>query len=141
MGIKRSKFDILFSKVVRTRDEWKCTRCKRDFSDNTGGLHCSHIYGRRHHNTRWMLLNAVSHCFSCHQWFGENPIIAGDWVEDYLGTKAVNTLTRIHHMVKKWRPAEKEEMYQHFKAELSRMIQQRHNGITGILNPQEYQDI
>ena len=90
MGIKRDAADIVFSKVVRTRDG-ECLVCgKRDT------LECAHIYGRRAIVTRWDMMNAVTLCHYHHRHFTENPVEFHQWLtgrawrgtHDYLAGKA-----------------------------------------------------
>ncbi len=93
MKIKIDSLDILFSKYIRTRDGWTCRRCHRYCGPETGlRLDCSHIFSRRHKVIRHDPRNALSHCFTCHQWFGGNPIEAAMWARSELGDKVIDEL-------------------------------------------------
>lgn len=81
--MKRDPLDILFSLYIRTRDNWTCQRCFSQKPEKSQGLHCSHIFSRRHKATRWDEQNAKALCFSCHQWYGGNPVESAAWVEDW----------------------------------------------------------
>lgn len=94
--MKRNTTDDLFSKYIRTRDKWTCVKCGTYYPEgHRQGLHCSHIYSRRHRALRWDERNAVAHCFHCHQWFGGNPIESGEWARKHLGDDIVDELIRI----------------------------------------------
>lgn len=81
MKIKISRTDKLFSQYIRQRDKWKCIACGRNFSDNHGGLQCSHYWSRRHNSTRYDPENCDSLCFTCHQRWG------GDYRDEYKAFK------------------------------------------------------
>lgn len=134
MGIKRDKFDKIFSDMVRLRDNWTCQRCKKTYPEGQRkGLHCSHIFSRRHTITRWEPLNAVAHCYSCHQYLGGNPVIFEDWARQYLGDYTLDMLIEKHHRTIKLTKKDKIEIYAHMKSEHARMIREREAGDTGLL--------
>ena len=67
-GIKRTKYDIVFSKYVRARARYCCQRCGRQYADNSAGLHCSHYHGRRIWATRLHPINCLALCYGCHSY-------------------------------------------------------------------------
>jgi hypothetical protein len=70
------KLDVLFSKVVRTRDG-KCLRC-----DKKDTLQCAHIASRRHLAGRWDEHNAITLCYACHiHWAHKEPIEFSEWLK------------------------------------------------------------
>lgn len=71
MKIKRDKADALFSKYIRTRDDWKCQRCTKKFKKGSQGLHCSHFFGRGCETTRFDPENCDALCFGCHKIWGD----------------------------------------------------------------------
>jgi len=72
--MKRSKWDKVFSDAVRTRDKWRCQRCKKYYPEGKRqGLHCSHFYGRAKYSTRFDFDNAEALCYGCHQYLGSHP--------------------------------------------------------------------
>ena len=74
MGIKRTKWDKVFSDAVRERDNWTCQRCRKYYPEgNRQGLHCSHFFGRRKYSVRFDFVNAEALCYGCHQYFTSNP--------------------------------------------------------------------
>ena len=83
--MKISEADRWFSKCVRARAGWRCEKTGKQFKEGDAGLHCSHIFSRRHRTIRWCLDNAQALSFSAHQWFGGNPVDSGAWVERLLG--------------------------------------------------------
>ena len=135
MGIKRDKLDKVFSDCVRERYNWKCCRCDKYYQEGAArrGLHCSHIFSRRHKLTRWMPENAVSHCYNCHRYLGENPVLFNRWARDFLGEYVVDMLEERHHQIYKITKAEREEIYAHLKSEYARMKRERAAGETGVL--------
>ncbi len=77
MNIKLRKTDVIFSKIIRTRDKWKCQRCKKQYAPGMAGLQNSHFWGRGRENTRFDPDNCDALCFFCHQLWG------GDLRGDY----------------------------------------------------------
>ena len=132
MKVKRTKHDDIFSKVIRERDEYTCQRCKR--TADTTKIECSHFFSRRHQATRYDPDNACAHCFTCHQYLGENPILFQSWIRSYLGDVRYSELVEKHYRTKKWLKAEKEEMYQHYREQLKELELQRAEGAVGQLS-------
>lgn len=133
--MKRDKFDKLFSDSVRERDDWTCQRCGKYFPEgHRQGLHCSHIFSRRHRATRWEPKNATSHCFSCHQYLGSNPIMFNHWARDQLGDDVIDYLEKRHREIVKLTTQEKKEMYIFMHKEYDRMKDERMNGEQGVLS-------
>jgi len=77
--------------------------------------------------------NAVAHCFSCHEWYGGNPVLGGEWAREFLGEYVVDMLIEKHNEICKLTKHDKEELYTHYKVEFSRMLRERAAGETGIL--------
>lgn len=59
---KRTTADAKHSLAVRERDDWKCTYCGKDFSDNHGGLQAAHYVKRRY---RALRKGFTSHSMEC----------------------------------------------------------------------------
>jgi len=133
VAVKRSKYDAVFSQLIRLRDEYTCQVCGKSYESNSQGLHCSHFYSRRHQNTRYDPLNACAKCYSCHQKMGGDPVNFTRWIRKYLGDTLFDELHRKHNQIKKWGKGEKEEMYQHYRSELKRLEQLRAEGEEGVL--------
>ena len=72
MTIKLDPADTVFSKYIRTRDNWTCQRCGKRYSPPTKSLHNSHYYGRSRENTRFDPDNCDSLCFGCHKIWGSD---------------------------------------------------------------------
>ena len=139
MGIKRDKYDKVFSDLVRERSNWTCECCGKHFPEGRRqGLHCSHVYSRRHQATRYLGLNAFAHCYSCHQQLGGSPIEFTAWVRNQLGDGAFDRLREAHNTVVKRTKAEKEELYAHLKEELKKIQEKRKNGETGYIDFVEF---
>lgn len=54
------QLDDLFSRAVKKKAGYRCELCGND------GIHAHHIFTRFHIGTRWMLLNGICLCASCH---------------------------------------------------------------------------
>ena len=133
--MKRTKLDIVFSKLIRERAEYKCERCGKYYPEGQRqGLDCSHFYGRRHHSTRWHPDNAFSHCRGCHQYLGSNPAIFDKFARGQLGETRYDWLMRRHNQVTKYSEEDLEDMYQHYKAQLAYMERRRKEGFVGYLD-------
>lgn len=103
MKIRRSTADALFSQYIRQRDKY-CQRCRK-YADS---LQCAHIYSRRHWATRHDPENAIALCFSCHQYFTENPLVFAEWCQLKYGKAKMRSLdVRAHSVVKRSRGDEK----------------------------------
>ncbi|MEA2036440.1 MAG: recombination protein NinG [Nanoarchaeota archaeon] len=93
MKIKRDKADIVFSKYIRTRDNWTCQRCGKRYPEGSQGLHCSHYHGRSKENTRFNDDNCSAICFGCHQYFTSHPLEHTEWKKIQLGEEEFDKLT------------------------------------------------
>lgn len=123
MALKRDKFDIAFSNLIRARDNYTCTKCGTYYPEgNRRGLDCSHYWGRSRHSVRWDTENADTHCRGCHQFLSANPHLFKEWKIKQLGEKKYNDLMRRANSVKKWGKLEKEEMYKELKRKLQEII-------------------
>lgn len=133
MQIKRDAADTWFSKAIRERSDWTCEHCHKQFPENAQNLHCSHLFSRRHQSTRYDPANASAHCFSCHQYLGENPVIFASWAERHLGPTLLAELkTRVQQVVKRTKQ-EKTEIAAHYRNEYRRLRALREAGETGYL--------
>jgi len=112
MKIKIDKRDRVFSLIIRTRDQWTCQRCFKVFPEGAQNLHCSHFWGRRHQGTRWEEKNADAHCFTCHQYFGENPEDFRAWKLRQLGQNEFDRLAAMHRGHTHFKESELELIYQ-----------------------------
>ena len=123
--MKRDKFDIVFSNLVREIADFCCERCVKSYRHNTGGLDCSHIFSRRHVRTRWEPDNAQALCMACHNWYGENPYESGRWLIEVFGEGYMDILREKKESIFKLPKHEKELMYKHLKEEYRKMLEER----------------
>lgn len=76
-AIKITPADKAFSEYIRTRDNWTCQRCGKQYDPlvptDRMALHCSHFKGRGKEATRFEPLNADALCYGCHQYFTSHP--------------------------------------------------------------------
>jgi len=71
--IKRDINDRLFSELVRMHH----TVCQRCMKPNR--LECCHIFSRGRYTTRFLEVNAIVLCASCHDWFDSHKISKCLW--------------------------------------------------------------
>ena len=64
--VKPNKYDQMFSRWIRTRDDWTCQRCGGQYEPPTRALHNSHYYRRGIHATRFDPDNCIALCYGCH---------------------------------------------------------------------------
>lgn len=129
------KLDDICAQLCKERADWTCERCGKVFPERKGfGLHWSHFFGRRHRRTRWSMVNCAAHCAGCHDFLGDNPILFGSWIREYLGEdESYGNLIDAHNSI--WKPikSEKQEMLAHYEAELTRLRQMRTDGVKGYI--------
>lgn len=94
--IKRDKVDRLFSVYIRTRDEWKCKNCGREFEEkDRRRLQCAHVwYSRRYYVTRFDERNCHALCFGCHNKLAESPGLAYEFIRDKTPRNGLANLVR-----------------------------------------------
>ena len=91
-GIKRWPSDILWSKYIRTRDNWTCQRCNKKYNPPTSALHCSHFHGRGVWTTRFDEDNCEALCYGCHNFLGSRPVEHLEHKIAVIGKRRVNAL-------------------------------------------------
>jgi len=120
--------DAIFSLCVREAADWTCARCGTTKLQNQ--IQCSHLWSRRLRSGRWNPLNAVAHCATCHRFLGENPLLFGEWIKEYLGDR-YEAWYALRQVIVKIRPQDREDIYQHYKAVHAEMLRCRERGIAG----------
>ncbi len=137
--MKTSPADQAFSKCIRAANDYKCQKCGKQYDSSSTGLHCSHNFGRRHRTIRWCKDNALSMCFSCHQWFGESPADSGKWLEEFIGIGNVDLLREKMNSKLKVTKLEEKEIAKHYREQLKIIQQKRSDGETGYIDFESYQ--
>lgn len=94
-GIKRTREDILFSKIIRKRDNYTCQRCKKQHATNSKGLGASHFYKRAYKWVRHYLDNADALCTACHHRFEGPSEEAIEFKLNQLGNKRFKKLKEL----------------------------------------------
>ena len=115
MAIKRTKWDVVFSNLVRYRDNWTCQRCGKKYQPLSSGLHCSHFYGRRSWATRIEPANAMALCYGCHVHVGSDPIDHVKLWKRKFGEKECNRVLELRNTIIKKRDVATEENYKLLK--------------------------
>ena len=90
MKIKRDILDILFSRYIRLKAKGICCRCLQ--YKGYEGLQVAHFWGRRYRSIRFDESNVCPLCFSCHQYFHENPLEYVEFFRKYLGEEGFDLL-------------------------------------------------
>lgn len=119
--MKTNPADTAFSRCVREAANWTCERCGKVHEKGSQGLHCSHIYSRRHRTIRWCKDNVQALCYSCHQWFGGNPADSGEWVTELLGEGHIEMLREKMNSKVKVSKLEEKEIAKHYRQELKKL--------------------
>lgn len=138
-AVKTKPADTAFSRCVRESNDWVCERCETQYEKGAQGLHCSHIYSRRHRTIRWSSMNVQALCFSCHQWFGGNPADSGLWIREFIGEGAMNLLIEKKDCKVKVSKLEEKEIASHYRKQLKILEARRANGETGKLEFESWQ--
>jgi len=126
MALKRTKHDKVISDLVRCRTNWTCERCGKYYPEgHRGGLECSHYYGRRGLSTRWHPDNLNAFCTGCHFHLGGARDEYTAFKKRELGEVRFDALVLRGNAPKKYTPADREELYQHYRSEWALMDTRR----------------
>lgn len=90
--IKIDPADRAFSNYIRTRDNWTCQRCGKQYTPPTSALHCSHFQGRGKEATRFEPDNCDALCYGCHRYFTAQPGEHYQWQVKRKGQATVDRL-------------------------------------------------
>lgn len=132
--MKRSPADDAFSKCIRSANNYICEKCGAVHDKRSSGLHCSHIFGRRHRTIRWCKDNAQALCFGCHKWFGENPADSGIWLAELLGESHLDLLREKRDSMIKVSKIEEKEIAAHYRQQLKEIEEKRNQGQKGYID-------
>lgn len=137
MRIKIHPADKWFSKCIREAADWTCEKCGGVYERGSQGLHCSHLFSRRHYSVRFCANppNAFAHCFGCHSYLGGNPVIFRNWAINEIGEGAIELLTEKHNNINLAKDIKKnlKDVAAHYKKEHERLMQLRADGAVGKL--------
>ena len=86
--------DSIWSKYIRTRDNWTCQRCDKKYAPPTSALHCSHFWSRGAWSVRFDEKNCQALCYGCHSYLGGNPQEHREFILDKLGQKEFDALQK-----------------------------------------------
>ena len=137
--MKSSPADAAFSKCVRERAGFTCEKCGAVHDRSSTGLHCSHVFSRRHRTLRWCADNAQSLCYHCHAWFGGNPADSGLWVINLLGDGHMAILREKMNSQVKVSKIEEKEIAKHYREQLKIMQEKREDGEVGRIEFESWQ--
>ena len=86
--------DSIWSKYIRTRDNWTCQRCDKKYAPPTSALHCSHFWSRGSWSVRFDEDNCQALCYGCHSYLGGNPQEHREFILNKLGQKEFDALQK-----------------------------------------------
>jgi len=86
--------DSIWSKYIRTRDNWTCQRCDKKYAPPTSALHCSHFWSRGAWSVRFDEDNCQALCYGCHSYLGGNPQEHREFILNKLGQKEFDALQK-----------------------------------------------
>lgn len=78
------QLDSITSKLVRTRDGYRCRKCGK-LAVIKGDVAHHHIFTKTRFPTRWMPENGVCLCFRCHRWAHSAGEEFRRWVVSWMG--------------------------------------------------------
>ena len=126
--------DRLFKDVVRESADYECQDCHRNYRHDTRKAHTAHIHSRQHRPTRWHVDGAICLCASCHRRFTDFPLEWEGFVRTHYGDDKYDLIKRLAWTIRKYTPAEKLEMKEHYRAQLAYMKKRRANGEGGFID-------
>lgn len=132
-GIKRTKYDAIFSDLIRERANYTCERCYRYEPEGPGrqSIHCSHFKSRGNHAVRYEPSNGICLCASCHKLMGENPDLHTELYLQIFGEDVHQELIHKALRIMRRRKQDLEAMHRHYKSELALMKEARASGQEG----------
>jgi hypothetical protein len=131
-GIKRDKYDDVFSDLVRERADWVCERCGRNYRHEPEMLDCSHVNSRGITSVRTHKDNAFAHCKrGCHEYFEQHPLEFADWVRSKIGQRRYDRLILLANKPTKFTHHERELQHKHYLNERRRLKALRLAGVIG----------
>ena len=138
--MKISPADKYFSLCIRERSDWNCEHCGNNYRHRPQGLHCSHLFNRRHYAVRHCPDNCFAHCYSCHVRLGGNPVEFTRWAERQLGMGLLELVRERHRDTNMGKLIRKQlkEVAAHYRQQYERMQQERARGKTGRLEVEAY---
>ena len=86
--------DSIWSKYIRTRDNWTCQRCDKKYAPPTSALHCSHFWSRGNWSVRFDFFNCQALCYGCHSYLGGNPQEHREFILNKLGQEEFDALQK-----------------------------------------------
>jgi len=102
--IKLRTTDKMWTKYIRTRDNYTCQKCGRRYTkDNCQNLGVSHYHSRRHENIRFDDDNCIALCsIPCHRYWGtEGRAEYTEFMKRRLGEERFKNLEIRKNIIKK----------------------------------------
>ena len=90
--MKRDKTDALFSRYVRRLCACICSRCHKQHTITSKGLHCAHWQSRGKWTTRFERDNCTALCKGCHSYLDHRPLEKDEFFRKMLGNKRADEI-------------------------------------------------
>jgi len=78
-------------------------------------------------------------CFSCHQWFEENPADSGLWLANEIGEGVIQLLREKRDSGVKVTKLEEKDIAKHYRQQLKTIEDKRSNGEVGYIEFESWQ--
>ena len=128
MGVKRDKYDTVFSDLIRLRTNYTCENCGYQTQGKCTSIQCAHIISRKYKLTRYHPDNAFCLCAKCHMNFTDHPLLFADFVKSKQGEELPAIIREIAYSKRKVIKLEWEDMYKDYRAQLKEMQSKRDAG-------------
>ncbi len=116
----------LTRKNILKRDNYTCQRCGSKHKPNSGGLHCSHYFGRARKSVRWDERNCDSLCYGCHMiWGSKDKEGYREFMIQKLTQKGFDQLTKDANTTRKWTKEEIKKLRKHFREKIKLVMTDR----------------
>ena len=94
---------------------------------------------RRHVALRWHPQNAVSLVPERHMYYDQNPFKWVAWCKERFGDDLIDELQMVANQSVKWSKPLREDIYQHYRKELSRIEKLRAQGVSGRIEVEPHE--
>ena len=132
--------DRTFSLAIREQYDYTCAFLGCQFCGNhdlryaeNNRVECAHYYNRYRSSGRWYPDNCASLCHNQHMFLEHNKALEVKFFTALLGETRHEWLVERHQGVFRFKPWERWEMNQHFKAQIVKFERQRASGQRGYL--------
>jgi len=136
--VKIQTLDQTFSLAIREQYDYTCAFPECPYCDNhslryIGRLDCAHYYNRYRASGRWYPDNCAALCREVHVHLEHNKALEVKFFTELLGEVRHEWLVERHQGIFRYKPWERWEMNQHYRAQKLKMEKLRIDGELGYL--------